>query len=71
MKESTKRVFTIVLPPLCIAVGILGTIFFFFGPVGKGQYDILAIGAIAFAAAILQIVLIIIDKVKGNKEDKE
>lgn len=71
MKESTKKVFTIVLPPLCIIAGILGIVFFFCGPVGKGQYDILALGAIAIAAAILAIVLIIIDKVKGNKGDKE
>ena len=70
MKESTKKVFTFVLPPLCIVAGILSIIFFIFGPVGKGQYDILAIGVIAIAAAILQIVLVLVDKF-GKKKDEE
>ena len=69
MKESTKKIFTIILPPLCIAAGIISIMFFFFGPIGKGQYDILAIGAIAIGLAIFQIVLIIIDKVKNKGEE--
>ena len=69
MKEMIRKLYPILLPPLCIIAGVLSIVFFCVGPVGKGQYDILAIGAIAIVGAILQIVLIIIDKVK-NKEKK-
>ena len=67
MKELLRKVYPIVLPPLCISAGVLGIIFFFVGPVGKGQYDILAIGAVCLLAAIIQIILIIIDLVSKRK----
>lgn len=67
MKEMFKKVYPIILPPLCLVAGILSFIFFFLGPVGQGQYDILAIGVIAIVLAIVQIVLIIIEAVKNRK----
>ena len=67
MKELIRKVYPIVLPPLCIAAGVLGIVFFFVGPVGKGQYDILAIGAVCLLAAIVQIILIIVDLVSKRK----
>ena len=70
MKEMIKKLYPILLPPLCIAAGVLSIIFFFFGPVGKGQYDILAIGFIAIALAILQIVLILVSYFKEKKKKK-
>lgn len=71
MKELIRKLYPILLPPLCIIAGVLSIIFFFFGPVGKGQYDILAIGVIAIALAIFQIILILISyfKEKKNKEE--
>ncbi len=68
MKDLLKKMYPIILPPLCIIAGVLSIIFFFYGPVGKGQYDILAIGVIAIAAAILQIVLILVDFFKSKKK---
>ena len=70
MKELVRKVYPIVLPPLCIIAGILGIIFFSVGPVGKGQYDILALGVIALVAAVIQIVLIAIEFFKERKDRK-
>ena len=70
MKDAIRKLYPILLPPLCIIAGVLSIIFFLFGPVGKGQYDILAIGVVAIALAIFQIILILIShfKDKGNKK---
>lgn len=70
MKELLRKVYPIILPPLCIIAGVLSIIFFIFGPVGKGQYDILAIGVIAILAAILQIILILVDYYRNKKGKK-
>ena len=70
MKEMIKKLYPILLPPLCIVAGVLSIIFFFVGPVGKGQYDILAIGAIALVLAVLQIVLILVSYYKEKKNKK-
>ena len=67
MKDLVRKVYPIVLPPLCIIAGILGIVFFCVGPVGKGQYDILAIGAVCLLAALIHIILIIIDLVSKRK----
>ena len=67
MKEMIRKLYPILLPPLCIIAGVLSIVFFIFGPVGQGQYDILAIGVIAIAAAILQIVLILVDHYRKKK----
>ena len=55
------------VPWIAIPVIPLGIVFFFVGPVGKGQYDILAIGAVCLLAAIVQIILITIDLVSKRK----
>ena len=68
MKELIRKVYPILLPPLCIIAGILGIVFFCVGPVGKGQYDILAIGVVALVAALIQIVLIAIELIKNRKK---
>ena len=67
MKEMIRKLYPILLPPLCIIAGVLSIVFFIFGPVGQGQYDILAIGVIAIAAAILQSVLILVDHYRKKK----
>ena len=59
MKEMIRKLYPIVLPPLCVGIGVLGIVFFCIGPVGKGQYDILALGVIALVAALIQIVVIL------------
>ena len=69
MKELVRKVYPIVLPPLCLIAGVLGIVFFSVGPVGKGQYDILAIGVVAIIAAIIQIVFILVDLF--SKKDKK
>ena len=69
MKELIRKVYPIVLPPLCIIAGVLAIVFFCVGPVGKGQYDILAIGVVAIVAALIQIVFILIDLF--SKKDKK
>ena len=71
MRDLISKVYPILLPPLCIIAGVLSIVFFCVGPVGKGQYDILAIGVIAIAAAILQIVLITISYFKNKKGEKK
>ena len=68
MKELIRKVYPIVLPPLCLIAGILGIVFFACGPVGKGQYDILAIGIVALVLALLQIILILVDVFSKKKE---
>ena len=68
MKEMLRKVYPVVLPPLCIIAGVLGIVFFFAGPVGKGQYDILAIGAVCLIAAFIQIGFIIADLVSKKKK---
>ena len=67
MKDLLRKVYPIILPPLCIVAGVLGIVFFFVGPVGKGQYDILAIGAVCLLSASVQIILITIDLVSKRK----
>lgn len=68
MKERLRKVYPVVLPPLCIIAGVLGIVFFCVGPVGKGKWDILAVGVLCLLAALIQIVLIIIDLVSKKKE---
>ena len=70
MRELIAKVYPILLPPLCIIAGVLSIVFFSVGPIGKGQYDILAIGIIALAAALLQIILITISYFKNKKGNK-
>ena len=70
MKEMIKKLYPIVLPPVCLIAGIVALIFFFFGPFGKGAYDILAIGVILIVLAIFQIVMIIITLVKEKRNKK-
>ena len=67
MKERLRKVYPIVLPPLCVIAGILSIVFFCVGPVGKGQYDILAIGVLCLVAALIQIGLILADLVSKRK----
>ena len=69
MKELIRKVYPIVLPPLSIIAGVLAIVFFCVCPVGKGQYDILAIGVVAIVAALIQIVFILIDLF--SKKDKK
>ena len=70
MKEIIGKVYPVVLPPLCIIAGVLSIVFFCVGPVGKGQYDILAIGIVALVAAIIQIIFILVDLFSKKKEKK-
>lgn len=67
MKESIKKVYPILIAPLCLVAGILSYVFFFCGPVAKGNYDILAIGSVAILLSIIQIIMIVIEIVKRNK----
>ena len=69
MKEMIKKLYPVILPPVCLIAGILAFIFFFFGPYGKGAWDILAIGVILIVLAITQIIIIIITSIK-EKRDK-
>ena len=68
MKEMLGKLYPIILPPLCIAIGVVGIIFFFVGPVGKEDYSILALGIIGLALGIIQIILIIIEAIKRKKQ---
>ena len=67
MKEKIRKLYPIILPPACIIAGILSIIFFCVGPVGKGQYDILAIGIICIVAALIAIILGVIDYINERK----
>lgn len=67
MKDALKKVYPFLLPPACIAAGIIAIVFYFVGPVGKGQWDILAIGVICIAAAIFAIIIAIINYVEEKK----
>ena len=68
MKESFNKVWPIVLPILCFLAGVVGIIFFFVGPWGKGQYDVLAISAIL---CVLAVVAIIIDIIASKEKSKK
>ena len=67
MKEALKKVYPFLLPPACIAAGIISIVFYCVGPIGKGQWDILAIGVICIAAAILAIVIALINHHQEKK----
>ena len=65
MKENLKKVWPIILPILCIIAGIISIVFFCVGPWGKGQYDILAIGVVLIALAIISYIIdIVVSKEK-------
>ncbi len=68
MKENLKKLWPILLPLLCIAAGIVSIIFFCVGPWGKGQYDILAIGVVLIALAILSYIIDIVVYQKRKKK---
>lgn len=68
MKELIGKVYPIVLPPVCIAIGVLGIVFFAVGPVGKGHWDILALGAIALALGLIQTIVLIVEFIKSKKK---
>ena len=70
MKELIRKLYPILLPPICLIAGILAFVFFFFGPYGKGAWDILAIGVILIVLALIQIIIIIITAVKEKKNKK-
>lgn len=67
MKENFKKVWPILLPVICIIAGIIAIIFFFFGPWGKGQYDILAIGAVLIFLAVLSFIIDIVNSKEKKK----
>jgi len=68
MKELFGKLYPVILPPLCIAIGVVGLVFFFAGPVGKGHWDILALGIIALLLGIIQTIVIIVEAVKRKKK---
>ena len=68
MKEMLGKLYPIILPPLCIVIGVLGIIFFFVGPIGKEDYSILALGIIGLVLGIIQVVLILAEHFKGKKK---
>ena len=68
MKESLKKVYPFLLPPACIIAGIISIVFYCVGPVGKGKWDILAIGVICIAAALFAIIIAIINHVEDKKK---
>jgi len=70
MKESLKKVYPLILPPLCLIAGVLSFIFFFCGPVAKGNYDVLAIGCVALLLSIIQIIVIAVEAIKERKKKK-
>lgn len=65
MKKETKdkigKLYPIFLPPVVLIAGILATIFFFVGPVGKGQWDILAIGIIAMVLGLATFIVLLVE----------
>lgn len=67
MKENFKKVWPILLPIICVIAGIIAIIFFFFGPWGKGQYDILAIGAVLIFLAVLSFAIDIVNSKEKKK----
>ena len=68
MKEALRKVYPFLLPPACIIAGVISIVFYAVGPVGKGQWDILAIGVICLAAAILAIVIALINHFEEKKK---
>lgn len=62
MKEALRKVYPFLLPPACFIAGILSIVFFLFGPVGKGKWDILAIGIVCIAAAIFAVIIALINR---------
>ena len=68
MKDLFGKLYPIVLPPLCIGIGVVGLVFFFVGPVGKEDYSILALGIIALALGIVQTIVIIVEAIKRKKK---
>ncbi|MCQ2802785.1 MAG: hypothetical protein MJ225_03865 [Bacilli bacterium] len=67
MREAIRKVYPILIAPLCLIAGVLSFVFFFCGPVGKGNYDILAIGCVAIVLSLIQLTFIIIDIIKERK----
>ena len=67
MKEALKKVYPFLLPPACIIAGVISIVFYFVGPVGKGQWDILAIGIVCIAAAIFAIIVALINRHEEKK----
>lgn len=70
MKELIRKLYPVVLPPLCLLAGVLAIVFFAVGPAGKGSYDILAIGVVLIFLSIIQIIGILISIHKERKEKK-
>lgn len=70
MKDAFKKVYPLLLPPACIAAGVIAIVFFFVGPVGKGQWDILAIGIICVLAAIIAYIVAFINYREEKKKKK-
>lgn len=70
MSESFKKVYPILLPILCIAAGIISIIFFFYGPIAKGNYDVLAIGCVASLLGTLAAIILIVEAIKGKGTKK-
>ena len=68
MKETIKKVYPIVLPILCLLAGILAFIFFFCGPVAKGNYDILAIGSVLMGLSLIVIIVMVVEAIKERKK---
>ena len=68
MKELIGKLYPVVLPPLCVAIGVLGIVFFFVGPIGKGHWDILALGIIALLLGIIQTVVILVEFFKKKNK---
>ena len=68
MKEYFRRVWPILLPVICLIAGIIAIVFFFTGPWGKGQYDILAIGVILIILATTVMTIDIVSFIKGKKK---
>ena len=68
MKEYLKKVWPLLLIILCVAAGVISIIFFVYGPYGKGQYDILALGTILLALSLISIIAdILVHKEKKKK----
>lgn len=68
MKDALRKVYPFLLPPACAIAGIISIVFFCVGPVGKGQWDILAIGIICIAAAIMAVIVALINRHEEKKK---
>ena len=70
MKDSFKKVYPILLPILCIIAGVLSFIFFFCGPIAKGNYDVLAIGCLALALSLISIIVSVAEYFSKKRKKK-